>query len=203
MKPWRFAIIWFAVLLLAVQIAEAHVTVNPNETFQGAHEVFTVRVPNEKEASTVRVEVHFPEQISISRVQPLAGWSYEFTKNAEGDNTGIVWSAEGDGFRDGEFGEFRIQGRVADDAKEIVWKAYQTYSDGSVVEWTGDAGSDQPASVTKVAPGGGHNAGDHHAVSHQAQSNWVQSSAALISWLALVLAIVSIAVVSRRRASKL
>ncbi|MNR20036.1 hypothetical protein D3C85_1368570 [compost metagenome] len=43
-----------------------------------------------------------------------------------------------------------MQGKVADAAKEIVWKAYQTYKDGSVVEWVGANGSDKPASVTTV-----------------------------------------------------
>lgn len=30
-----------------------------------------------------------------------------------------------------------MEGRVAVDATQIVWKAYQTYEDGTVVEWIG------------------------------------------------------------------
>ncbi|WP_312859716.1 DUF1775 domain-containing protein [Peribacillus huizhouensis] len=43
-----------------------------------------------------------------------------------------------------------MQGKVADDSKEIVWKAYQTYQDGSVVEWVGAPDAEKPASVTVV-----------------------------------------------------
>jgi hypothetical protein len=32
---------------------------------------------------------------------------------------------------------FNMEGRVAVDATQIVWKAYQTYQDGTVVEWIG------------------------------------------------------------------
>ena len=45
-----------------------------------------------------------------------------------------------------------MQGKVDDQAKELVWKAYQTYQDGSLVEWVGAADADKPASVTKVNP---------------------------------------------------
>ena len=45
-----------------------------------------------------------------------------------------------------------MQGKVDDQAKEIIWKAYQTYQDGSVVEWVGAEDAEKPASVTKVNP---------------------------------------------------
>jgi len=40
--------------------------------------------------------------------------------------------------------------KVAKDAKSLQWKAYQTYSDGSVVKWIGPEDSEHPASVTKI-----------------------------------------------------
>lgn len=197
MKRWT--IIGIALFFLAVQGAYAHVTVLPGETAQGRHEVFTIRVPNERDTSTVQVELAFSDQVEIGRVQPLAGWSYEWKRNEAGDNVGIVWSAEGEGIRAEEFGEFRIQGRVADQAGEIVWKAYQTYADGTVVEWTGAPGSDQPASVTKVAPGSGQTADDHHGAARTVQTNRELSSSAYIGLAALALSVFSLAVSFRRR----
>lgn len=137
--------------MLLAGIASAHVTVYPKESTQGSYEKFTVRVPSEKDIPTVKVEVKFPmDAVSVSRFEPKAGWTYELAKDTAGKITGVTWKATGDGLASTEFGEFNMQGKVADAATEIVWKAYQTYKDGSVVEWVGANGSDKPASVTTV-----------------------------------------------------
>jgi uncharacterized protein YcnI len=137
--------------MLLAGIASAHVVVYPKESTQGSYEKFTVRVPSEKDIPTVKVEVKFPmDAVAVSRFEPKAGWTYELAKDSAGKVTGVTWKATGDGLASTEFGEFNMQGKVADAATEIVWKAYQTYKDGSVVEWVGANGSDKPASVTTV-----------------------------------------------------
>ncbi|WP_010493946.1 YcnI family protein [Paenibacillus elgii] len=137
--------------MLGGGFASAHVTVLPKETTQGSYEKFAVRVPTEKDIPTVKVEVKFPlDSVSISRFEPKPGWKYELTKDANNKITGVIWSATGEGLGATEFGEFYMQGKVADNVTTITWKAYQTYKDGSVVEWVGADGSDKPASVTKV-----------------------------------------------------
>lgn len=137
--------------MLLAGIASAHVTVYPKESTQGSYEKFTVRVPSEKDIPTVKIEVKFPmDAVAVSRFEPKAGWTYELAKDTAGKITGVTWKATGDGLASTEFGEFNMQGKVADAATEIVWKAYQTYKDGSVVEWVGANGSDKPASVTTV-----------------------------------------------------
>ena len=40
--------------------------------------------------------------------------------------------------------------KVAKDAKELRWKAYQTSQDGTVTKWIGPENSEHPAPVTKV-----------------------------------------------------
>ncbi|SDN29011.1 Uncharacterized protein YcnI [Paenibacillus sp. yr247] len=137
--------------MLLAGIASAHVVVYPKEATQGGYEKFTVRVPTEKDIPTVQVEVKFPlDSVAISRFEPKAGWTYELAKDPAGKITGVTWKATGDGLSSTEFGDFSMQGKVADTATQIVWKAYQTYKDGSVVEWVGADGSDKPASVTTV-----------------------------------------------------
>ncbi|NOU99864.1 YcnI family copper-binding membrane protein [Paenibacillus planticolens] len=137
--------------MLLAGVASAHVTVYPKEATQGSYEKFTVRVPSEKDIPTVKVEVKFPmDSVAVSRFEPKAGWTYELAKDSAGKITGVTWTASGDGLGSTEFGEFNMQGKVADAATQIVWKAYQTYKDGSVVEWVGAEGSDKPASVTTV-----------------------------------------------------
>ncbi|GMX66421.1 DUF1775 domain-containing protein [Paenibacillus elgii] len=151
MKKWHFALaLGLLASMLGGGFASAHVTVLPKETTQGSYEKFAVRVPTEKDIPTVKVEVKFPlDSVSISRFEPKPGWKYELTKDAN-KITGVVWTATGEGLGATEFGEFYMQGKVADTATAITWKAYQTYKDGSVVEWVGADGSDKPASVTKV-----------------------------------------------------
>ncbi|NBD26600.1 DUF1775 domain-containing protein [Paenibacillus sp. T1] len=149
-------------LLLFASMASAHVTVQPPQTTQGGYEVFSVRVPSESEnVTTTSVKVTVPEGVAVSRVEPKAGWKYELEQAADTKAIkSITWTAEGSGLAQTEFTDFRVSGKVADDATQLVWKAYQTYSDKSVVEWVGAAGSDHPASVTTVVAGTGE--GDGH-----------------------------------------
>lgn len=144
--------------------ASAHVSVQPQETSQGKYEVFTVRVPSEKEdAQTTKVEVKFPEEVNITRFEAKPGWNYEVQKDDTGKITSVVWAAEEKGLSATEFVQFNIQGKVGDEATEIVWKAYQTYSDGSTVEWIGAPDADKPASVTTVNPADGSSDHGHGA----------------------------------------
>ncbi|MFC5528617.1 YcnI family protein [Cohnella yongneupensis] len=146
-------------------LASAHVKVQPAEVPAGSYQVFTVRVPSEKEAATTQVKVTIPDGVDVSRFEPKSDWSYETEKNADGKITSVTWKATGAGLGATEFGDFNMQGKVAADAKELVWKAYQTYSDGEVVEWTGAADADTPASVTKVTAAV---TGDAHGYDHGA-----------------------------------
>ncbi|WP_080836600.1 YcnI family protein [Cohnella massiliensis] len=144
------------------QAASAHVTVSPGEVAQGAYQVFTIRVPSEKDAATTEVKLDVPDGVEVLRFEPKPEWSYETETNADGKIVSVVWTTSGSGLGATEFGEFRFQGRVAADATELVWKAYQTYSDGSVVEWTGAEDADTPASVTAVTPSTGESDGHGH-----------------------------------------
>jgi uncharacterized protein YcnI len=144
-------------------IASAHVTVQPKETTQGSYEVFTVRVPSENESvPTTQVKVEISSDVNITRFEPKPGWKYELQKDASDKITSVTWTAEGEGLSSTEFGHFNMQGKVADTATEIVWKAFQTYQDGSVVEWVGAQDAEKPASVTKVNPKPADGSGDHH-----------------------------------------
>jgi uncharacterized protein YcnI len=142
-------------------MASAHVTVQPNEVPAGSYQVFTLRVPSEKDAATTQVKVEVPAGVEVSKFEPKPDWTYHMDKNSDGKVTSVTWKATGKGFSATEFGQFNFQGKVAADAKELAWKAFQTYSDGSVVEWTGAPDADKPASVTTVTAaigGDGHGA---------------------------------------------
>jgi uncharacterized protein YcnI len=176
--------------LLFASIASAHVSVMPKETTQGSYEMFTVRVPTEKDVPTVKVEVKFAvDAVAISRFEPKPGWNYELAKDASGKITGVTWTATGDGLSKTEFGDFNMQGKVADAATQITWKAYQTYKDGSVVEWVGADGSDKPASVTTVTAKAAGAAADSHGNTDSAAkaSSGVDSKTSLYLSIAAVI----------------
>lgn len=152
MKKWSVLGLTALSLFLFAGIASAHVTVQPPTVEQNSYQVFAVRVPSEKEnVTTTTVKVKVAEGVKVSRVEPKEGWKYELERDASTKAiTAITWTAEGAGLAETEFTDFRMSGKVAADAKQLVWKAYQTYSDKSVVEWVGGDGAEYPASVTTV-----------------------------------------------------
>jgi len=87
----------------------------------------------------------------------MPSWDYELEEEA-GVVRAITWSGGEIGAT--EFQQFDVQGKTPEEPGEYPWNAYQTYEDGSVVEWVGPEGSEEPASVVRVAEGGaegGHN----------------------------------------------
>jgi uncharacterized protein YcnI len=152
MKKYQLAIAFLLVFAFfgAANIADAHVTVWPKESTTGTYEKYTVRVPSEKDSNTTKVQLDFPQNVTVETVQPIAGWTYQFIKGADGRNTGIIWTATGDGIKAHEFFEFPFIGANPKQAASLSWKAHQTYADGSVVDWTGAPESDKPASITAI-----------------------------------------------------
>jgi uncharacterized protein YcnI len=160
MKKWANALIVATAITSLVGTASAHVTVWPKQTTTGAYEKYTVRVPVEKKVNTTKVKVVFPAGVKVNTVEPVAGWDYAFEKDSAGNTTALDWTATAGGIKPNEFMEFSFVGANPKTPGTIAWKAYQTYADGSTVEWTGAPGSDTPASVTTITAGG--TTDDHH-----------------------------------------
>ncbi|TVY06942.1 YcnI family protein [Paenibacillus cremeus] len=196
-------------MLLFAGVASAHVTVQPQQTTQGTYEVFNVRVPTEKDIPTVKIEVKIPAEVTISRFEPKSDWKYDLTKDSSGKITSVTWSATGNGLSSTEFGNFLMNGKVADNATQISWKAYQTYKDGSVVEWVGAEGSDKPASVTKVNPkaAGSDSTGHDSAAAAPAKAQPAASAgnsntALYIAIAALILGVIAIIIsISKKKSA--
>jgi uncharacterized protein YcnI len=143
----------------------AHVTVAPEEVLAEEYETLTVSVPTEKEIPTTEVRVEVPDEFTVAGVQPVPGWDYEFEEDG-GLITSITWS--GGEIQPREFQQFLVSSQAPEDPGEYPWRAFQTYEDGSVVEWTGPPDSEEPASVVEVASAagaegnGGEGAGSRH-----------------------------------------
>jgi uncharacterized protein YcnI len=189
LKKNALLVMMILLFFVSVPAAWAHVTVYPREAAPGSYEKFTVRVPTESESPTVKVEIEIPEDVEISRVEPKAGWTYELVRDGNDRVSRVVWTADGPGLASTEFGEFNMQGRVGSNAERIVWKAYQTYGNGEVVEWIGGEDSDRPASVTTVkAPSRG-----------DSSSTLIGQLTLILSIAAMVLSLAALILALRKR----
>jgi uncharacterized protein YcnI len=162
-----------AALLLAVAgPASAHVTVNPNAATQGGYTKIAFRVPNETDGTdTTKLEVTLPTDTPIASVslRPLQGWTAVAVKSKlatpvktdDGDVTEaitkITWTAgAGAAIKPGQFQEFEVSLGPLPAANQVIFKALQTYSDGTVVRWIDEPTTDgtepaHPAPVLKLA----------------------------------------------------
>ncbi|MDH6140306.1 uncharacterized protein YcnI [Kitasatospora sp. GP30] len=149
-----------ATVLLTALPASAHVTVQPSTVAANAtDQTFAFRVPNEQDnANTVKVEIDFPTDhpIPSALVAPVPGWTDQIqtTKLAtpihtdDGDITDvvsqIVWT--GGQITPNHYQDFTVDfGALPDGTDQVVFKALQTYSDGSVVRWIDEQKAGQPA----------------------------------------------------------
>ena len=139
-----------AMACLALQAAPAlaHVTVWPRTAAPGGYERYVVRVPNEKNTATTRVEIHFPAEVRISSFLEVPGWNLEVLTDSAGKITGAVWTGTLPPKRFIEFPFIGVNPKSG--TTRLVWPAFQTYADGEVVQWTGPAGSKRPASATEL-----------------------------------------------------
>jgi len=156
----RLVIYALAVLaaLVTAGAASAHAHLSPPVVLAGESQVFTLAVPTEKEdAQTTQVELTVPEGLSIDSFVAAPGWKRNVQATGEGEDKVIdkvTWS--GGKVPTDEATGFEFLARAAD-AKTYTLPVRQTYSDGSVVDWTGAESSDTPAVTieAKSSLGGG------------------------------------------------
>jgi uncharacterized protein YcnI len=145
-------LVLLSALLTFAGPASAHVTVQPGEAVQGSYTKLTFRVPNESDtAATVKLEVELPASIEGARTKPVPGWT------ATVDGRTIRW--EGGRVEPGQFQEFDISVGPLPEVDQLVFKAVQTYSDGSEARWIeetvdGEEEPERPAPVLTLTPAG-------------------------------------------------
>ncbi|NHC41588.1 DUF1775 domain-containing protein [Bacillus sp. MM2020_1] len=159
MKVFKLLIPAFLGLFLFASVASAHVTVVPKQSTTGAWETYTVKVPVEKDVPTTKVTIKAPAGVEIKSYQPVPGWKYSDEKDANGLVKSFTFEATGEGILSGQFQQFTFVGKNPDNATKAAWDAFQYYKDGSIVEWTGDEGSQSPHSITDIVAGSTE---DHH-----------------------------------------
>ena len=148
--------------------ASAHVTVSAPEAKQGGFTRVAFRVPNESDtAATTKVEVFLPEQNPIGSVStmPVPGWTVEVLRGKPATPlevhgspvtevvTKLTWTATPAAvIKAGQFQEFPVSLGPLPEADRLVFKALQTYSDGTVVRWIEEPPADGAEEPEHPAP---------------------------------------------------
>lgn len=136
--------------LLFAGMASAHVTVKPSISQPNAWETYTLKVPVEKNIPTTKIALKIPKEVAFKQYEPVPNWKVATEKDNSGKVTTVTWSAEKDGIQAGQYQRFSFVAQNANQNTEAAWNTFQYYSDGSIVEWTGDEGSSTPHSITKI-----------------------------------------------------
>jgi uncharacterized protein YcnI len=157
--------------LVPALTAYAHVTVSSTDASPGGFGKVVFRVPNESDAAnTTAVSVQLPTDTPFPFVSvgAVPGWTAATTTSplaepvevegftvTEAVST-VTWTADGDGLPPEQFIEFALSvGPFPDGVDQFVFPATQTYSDGTVVNWSdpsveGEEEPEHPAPVLSL-----------------------------------------------------
>lgn len=142
--------------------AWAHAEISPAIFQAGEGREFVLAVPTESaDATTTRVELTPPAGFQMFGFAPTPGWRRTVDQAGTGEDatiTKVTWS--GGSVPEGEYARFPFTGN-GDDVETYAFEVRQTYSDGSVVDWSGPEDSDEPAARVEAVEdlGGGGSGG--------------------------------------------
>ena len=178
MIPRATAIVAVTVLLLGVLAPElsGHAVVFPRTSGPGAYEKYVLRVPNERDVPTIRIELAFPDEVRVVSFAEVEGWELRIVRDAGGEIERAVWSGELPVMR---FIELPFVAVNPTAEIPLVWAAVQVYANGERVEWFGPEDSSTPASVTRIM---GQRTGPGPAL-------WIAAVALILAFLSLGLAL--------------
>jgi uncharacterized protein YcnI len=147
-RPAMRTVLLLLAILAAPSIVFAHAVVLPKTSMPGAYEKYVLRVPNERDVPTTKVEIRFPEALRVVSFGDVPGWKLQVLTDSIQRITGAVWTGVLPKERFVEFPFFAVNPK---DSTTLIWPTYQTYEGGERVEWTGPDSSYTPVSSTLVS----------------------------------------------------
>lgn len=157
MKKFAASLVLSTVTALALPaVAFAHVVVTPAQVEAGERVLFTLGVPNEKEADVTAIKLEVPAGVEDVQPNVTGGWNITTTANSDKNVQSITWTGT---IPAGQRADLAFKAQAPAQSGELTWKASQTYSDGTVVRWNqkpsahpkdDDAATAGPYSVTEV-----------------------------------------------------
>jgi uncharacterized protein YcnI len=159
--------------LVVAATASAHAIMSPPVALNETLQQFTLSVPTEQAgATTTTIELTVPAGFTIDSFEAAPGWKREVSKQT------VTWT--GGATPTDEDSVFHFNASTSG-AKTYAFDVRQTYSDGTVVDWSGPESSDAPAPTVEAVSslGGGG-------------TSTLTIVALAVAGLALVLAIVAL-----------
>jgi len=147
-----------AAALTVTADAFAHARVSPAVSLAGQLQLYSLAVPTEKEGiTTTKVALTVPSGFSIDSFVPSPGWKRVLQQTGSGDNAvvqKVTWTGGSVPTEEDSLFQF-----LAQPAKpgSYTFQVQQTYSDGSIVDWSGPESAEDPAPTieAKSSLGGG------------------------------------------------
>lgn len=158
MKQTRALALATVAAISVVPAAFGHAGVSPPVVLEGHGQLFALTVPTEEEnLTTTSVELTLPSNFRVFSFAAAPGWKRTTRTQGKGQDariTSVRWT--GGQVPLGEAAVFEFVG-LPDGSGDYRLPVRQTYSDGSVISWSGPADSDEPAPVVeaKSSLGGG------------------------------------------------
>jgi uncharacterized protein YcnI len=146
------------VALVAAAGASAHARISPAVSLSKELQLYSLAVPTEKEGkTTTQIVLTVPKGFSIDSFVPSPGWKRTEQSTGSGESAVIqkvTWA--GGRVPTGEDALFQFLGQPSKTGS-YTFQVQQTYSDGSIVNWSGPESSDAPAPAieAKSSLGGG------------------------------------------------
>jgi uncharacterized protein YcnI len=133
--------------------AWAHARVSPPVSVAGKLQLYSLAVPTEKAGlTTTKIVMTVPAGFGIdSFVPPPPGWRQQVQQSGSGASaaiTRVTWT--GGHTATGEDSLFQFLAQPGS-ATTYTFAVQQTYSDGSIVDWSGPESSDAPAPTIQAA----------------------------------------------------
>jgi len=147
-----------ALALVLAAAASAHARISPAVSLSGKLQLYSLAVPTEKEgATTTKIVLTVPKGFSIDSFVPSPGWQRVLQQTGTGDNAvvqKVTWTGGSVPTEEDSLFQF-----LAQPAKSgtYTFQVQQTYSDGSIVDWSGPESAAAPAPTieAKGSLGGG------------------------------------------------
>lgn len=145
-------------LVLAAS-ASAHARMSPSVSLSNELQLYSLAIPTEKAAPaiTTKIVLTLPKNFSIDSFVPSPGWKRVEQSTGKGDNaviTQVTWTGGHTPTEEDSLFQFLAQ---PSKPGTYTFRVQQTYSDGSIVDWSGPETAAAPAPTIKVVSsvGGG------------------------------------------------